>query len=136
MTATFVFLSLLFHGIGDYITQSQWMASNKTKSLFVATLHAVIYSLPFLLLNPTLEAWALICFSHAVIDHWALARYLCFAKNHLAPPSEWPKWEDSNETGYLKTNSWGAGLCVVADNILHIGINFFAFCYYPATVPV
>jgi hypothetical protein len=40
---------LILHLLGDYVTQSDWMARNKTKALLPAFWHAAVYSLPFLL---------------------------------------------------------------------------------------
>ena len=39
----------LVHSIGDYVLQSDWMATNKTKNSFAAFIHALVYSLPFLI---------------------------------------------------------------------------------------
>lgn len=42
-------LSLLFvHLIGDFFLQSDWMALNKSKSLFALWLHCAVYSLCFI----------------------------------------------------------------------------------------
>lgn len=46
-------IQLILHLVGDYITQTDWMAKNKTKNSFAAGSHALIYSLPFLLLKPS-----------------------------------------------------------------------------------
>lgn len=51
---------LLLHLIGDYLLQSGWMAANKAKSHIAAFVHALVYSLPFLLLRPSLNAWLVI----------------------------------------------------------------------------
>jgi hypothetical protein len=40
---------LLAHLIGDYVLQSDWMASNKRTDNGAALAHAIGYSLPFLL---------------------------------------------------------------------------------------
>ena len=39
---------LLAHAIGDYVIQSDWMATSKTKQSFAAGVHAVSYAIPFL----------------------------------------------------------------------------------------
>ena len=57
-------LQLILHLIGDYLLQSDWMALNKTKCSKAAAAHAVTYSLPFLILSPSLEAFAVICITH------------------------------------------------------------------------
>jgi hypothetical protein len=38
---------LLLHLVGDYIFQSHWMATEKTRHSYPALYHAIIYSLPF-----------------------------------------------------------------------------------------
>ena len=48
---------LLAHAVGDYVLQSDWMANHKTSRPFVALVHALTYSIPFTLLNPSLGAW-------------------------------------------------------------------------------
>jgi len=119
---------LLAHVFGDYILQSDWMALNKRKSYMVAFIHAVTYSLPFVLLHPSFVAWFVIMQTHALIDHLAVARYVCFAKNFLAPPSAWPVWAKTNATGYDEEKpTWmSTWLFIIADNALHLAINYAA----------
>lgn len=71
--------------IGDYVLQSDAMAQRKTSSKPMALFHAVVYTLPFLALTQRWEALTFICLTHAVIDHYRLARYVCWLKNFLAP---------------------------------------------------
>ena len=67
---------LVLHAIGDYIFQSDWMANEKTKQSFAAAAHAFCYSLPFLILMPSLIAFMVIIVTHFIIDRWRLARYM------------------------------------------------------------
>lgn len=122
---------LLCHLFGDYVFQSDWMASEKTKQSFAALCHAVIYGLCLLPLAPTLAAWLVIVGTHFVIDRWRLARYVVYAKNFLAPQSAWHPWSDCTATGYHKDRpAWLAGwLLIIADNALHISINGLALKY-------
>jgi hypothetical protein len=76
---------LLAHGIGDYILQSNWMATEKTKQSLAAAVHAITYSLPFLFFRPSWLALAIICSTHFVIDRWRLARVVIWLKNFLSP---------------------------------------------------
>lgn len=122
-------LQLIAHALGDYVLQSDWMAQRKTASMAVALTHATTYSIPFILLcEPSPLAWAVIVFTHAVIDRYRLAKYVVFAKNFLAPKSLWPKWSDCNITGYPSTSPpWLAvWLLIIADNTIHLLINYFA----------
>lgn len=67
-------LGFIFHLLGDYIFQNDWMANNKTKRFFPAFLHATIYSLPFLLIT-SFEFWLIIYITHFLIDRYRLAVY-------------------------------------------------------------
>jgi len=44
---------LILHLTGDYLLQSDWMALNKIKNSRAAATHAFVYSIPFLLLQPS-----------------------------------------------------------------------------------
>lgn len=79
-------IQLILHLLGDYVLQSDWMAQNKRKSSFAAGAHALTYSLPFLLLQPSLTAFAVILGTHFLIDRFGLARYVVWAKNVLLQP--------------------------------------------------
>jgi len=76
---------LIAHAVGDYILQSDWMANTKTQKSSAALAHVLTYFLPFLFLTTSWKALAVIIGTHFVIDRWRLARYVCWAKNFLAP---------------------------------------------------
>jgi hypothetical protein len=114
------------HAIGDYLTQSDWMANGKTKAHIPAAAHALVYSLPFLIFTPSLIAWLTILITHFFIDRYRLARYVVWVKNFLAPVGNnlpWSKCKDS--FGYQPDRpAWMAcWLMIIADNCLHIGLN-------------
>lgn len=117
---------ILLHLVGDYVTQTDWMAQEKTKRSLAAGLHAVVYSLPFLLLSPSLAAFAVILVTHFLIDRYRLARYVVFAKNWVTERSL--RWSDCSVTGYPPaTPSWLAvWLLIIADNTMHLCINYAA----------
>jgi hypothetical protein len=118
---------LVCHAIGDYVLQSDWMATEKIKRSFAAAIHATAYSLPFTFLQPSLAAWAFIVGTHFVIDRWRLARYVVWAKNWpMTPP-----WHECAATGYppdrpIWMTVW---LLIIADNTLHVLCNGFALAY-------
>lgn len=119
---------LIAHAFGDYVLQSDWMALGKRKSFWVALAHGLAYGLPFLLLTQSPAALGVIVGTHVVIDHLGLARYVCFAKNFLAPRSAWPSWVTTNATGYdaekpLWMSTW---LFIIADNAMHLLANYCA----------
>lgn len=110
---------IIIHAVGDYVLQSDWMASEKTKRWFPAFCHALIYSLGFLLFRPSIGAWLVIFGTHYLIDRYRLARYLVWAKNFLAPESWWKQSRDgtwsavSNQT-HAMWRTWinfGPGEC-------------------------
>lgn len=120
---------LLIHLFGDYITQTNWMANNKTKSKWPALAHAFVYTLPFMLLTLSPVALTVICVTHFYIDHYRLARFVVFAKNWITEPGL--KWADCSGTGYPSaTPAWLAvWLLIIADNAMHLIINYFALKY-------
>ena len=117
---------LILHLFGDYLTQSDWMAQNKTKATWPAFCHALVYALPFLLLTHSPLAWGVIFGTHFFIDRFRLARYVVFAKNFLGWP--WTKWDDCKVTGYPSERpAWLAvWLLIIADNTIHLTINYAA----------
>ncbi len=116
---------IVIHCVGDFWTQSDWMAQNKTKAAFPAFCHALIYSVGFLLFSPSMAALAVIFGTHYLIDRYRLIRYLVWAKNFLAPRGSNPSFAECAGTGYPSSAPpWLAvWLMIVADNILHWIIN-------------
>lgn len=147
---------IVAHLVGDYILQSDWMATEKVSSSFAAAVHATTYALPFLLFRPSLAAFAFIVVTHFAIDRWRLARYVVWAKNALAPwrrhlalgwgaipvnerPSSayvwcapgFTAWAKCRQTGYDESRpvwltTW---LLIIADNTLHLICNGIALKY-------
>lgn len=123
---------LLCHLVGDYVLQTDYMASNKRKNLVVAFYHAFVYSLPFVLLGPSFTAWAFIFFSHAIIDHFALARYVIYYYNYVFGAISLDlTWEDCNATGFSPDKpAWLAvWLLIIVDNTMHLVINYLALTH-------
>jgi hypothetical protein len=52
--------SLLAHLAGDYLIQSDWMATEKVKRWWPAVVHGTTYGLPFLLITQSPAALAVI----------------------------------------------------------------------------
>lgn len=123
---------ILAHLVGDYLFQSDWMANEKTKQSFAAAVHALCYSLPFLLFRPSLSAFAFIACSHFVIDRWRLARFAVFAKNFIAPRAAWPTWARCRNTGYDESRPpfLAVWLLIIADNTLHLMCNGIALRWF------
>lgn len=117
---------LLLHLLGDYVTQSHWMATEKTKQSTAAAAHACVYTLPFLLLTKSVPALLVIGVTHFLIDRFRLARDVVFAKNWLTDTSL--RWSDCSGTGYPSaTPAWlSVWLLIAADNTMHLCINYAA----------
>jgi hypothetical protein len=117
---------LLAHLVGDYLLQSHWMATEKTKRWWPAWAHALTYGLPFLLVTCSPVALAAIVITHAVIDHYRLARYVVWLKNLMAPAEQRHPWRECTATGYAAdVPAWlSTWLLIIADNTIHLGINW------------
>ena len=120
---------LVAHLVGDYLLQSHWMAQNKAKASVPAAVHAVTYTLPFLLITQSVAALAVICGTHFLIDRFRLARFVVWAKNQIGPSRI--AWAGSEATGYpADVPAWlSVWLLIIADNTLHIIINGLAIYY-------
>lgn len=117
------------HAVGDYLLQSEWMATQKTKKSIATLVHCVTYLLPFLFITQNPITLAIIGGTHFVIDRWQLARYVAWIKNRPWPGSA--TWAESSKTGYHPdTPAWlGGWLVIIVDNIMHILINGLAIHY-------
>jgi hypothetical protein len=113
---------LLAHMVGDYLIQSHWMASEKTKRWWPAIAHGLTYTLPYILVTQSLVALAVIAGTHIVIDRFRLARHVVWLKNLMAPRAF---RAGHTATGYPEsTPPWLAvWLMIIADNTLHLLIN-------------
>lgn len=116
---------LILHLLGDFVTQSDWMATNKTKRSWPAFCHAVVYSLPFLLIGSP-AAVCVIFVTHFFIDRYRLIRYLIWAKNWLSPQSH--PWAECSATGFHQSMpEWLAvWLMIVSDATVHLICNYSA----------
>lgn len=119
---------VLAHMVGDYLIQSDWMATEKTKRWWPAWAHALTYGLPFLFVTSSPVALAVIVGTHAVIDRYRLARHVVWAKNFIAPRGYNPPWRECSASGYPPDKPvWMAvWLMIIADNTIHILINVAA----------
>ena len=113
---------ILAHLVGDYILQSHWMAQNKAKQSLAAAIHAITYTLPFMLLTRNPIALAFICGTHFLVDRFRLARWLVWFKNGYALQGA------PTATGYQDdVPAWlSVWLLIIADNVMHVLINGFA----------
>lgn len=123
---------VLAHAVGDYVLQSDWMATEKTKKNLAAITHVTLYTLCFLPLTTNPATLAVILGSHFVIDRWRLARHVGWVKNFLAPPGGWPQpWVQCQGTGYGpdKPPFMAVWLMIIVDQIMHLVCNGLALKY-------
>lgn len=121
---------LLAHLSGDYLLQTHHQATAKTTSWGPALAHAATYTACFLPLTRNPRALATIGLTHAVLDHYRLARYVAWAKNQLAPADyRFPP----TATGYPDdTPPWlSTWLMIITDNLCHLLINRWALRRWP-----
>jgi len=124
---------ILAHLVGDYILQTDAMATRKTKQSLWALAHVMTYGLPFLFITRSPLALAVLVVTHFFIDRFRLARYVVAAKNSVTD------WENRrafflSPTGYIMDGPGGPGtpawmavwLLIIADNTLHLCINYAA----------
>ena len=144
-------IQLLLHLLGDFGTQSHWMAENKTRRSWPCLLHVILYTAPFMILSPSWTALGVIGGSHFLIDRFGLARYAVWLKNVVLSPHlfyfdeldrddddpvalerfvqyQRLSWANCCATGYpADLPRWLAvGLLIVADNTIHLIINWAA----------
>ena len=108
---------IVAHLVGDYILQSHWMATEKTKRSLAAAAHALAYTVPFLFITLEPLALMIIAASHFVIDRYRLARFVVWVKNGARGPV--------TATGYPEeVPAWlSVWLLIIADNTIHILCN-------------
>ena len=116
---------LILHLLGDFVTQSDWMATNKTRRSWPAACHALVYSLPFFLIGSA-PAVGVILTTHFFIDRFRLTRYLIWGKNCLSPQRH--PWNECSATGFHQSMpDWLATwLMIAADATVHLIVNYCA----------
>jgi Protein of unknown function (DUF3307) len=115
---------ILAHLIGDYILQSHWMATEKTKNSAAAAAHATAYTLPFVFLSQNPAALAFIAVTHFLIDRFRLARFVVWFKNGYL----FTEAGAATATGYRDdVPAWlSVWLLIITDNTMHIICNGIA----------
>ena len=130
------------------MVQNDWMALNKKKhgveGWVPAIVHALTYTMFFaLFVTTSWKALAVICVTHAVIDHYEFVPKIVWLRNWIAP--KWIKQDaevDGVSNSWMERNPpWEAckpnfgfspirpqflafWLYVIIDNTLHITINY------------
>jgi hypothetical protein len=92
---------LLVHIFGDYLTQSDYCAMNKSKRTLPCLIHVILYTLCFLVLTTSWKALLVIGGTHFILDRWpVIIKRLIWFKNHLGPHFVYPPFEKCGVTGY------------------------------------
>lgn len=108
MTAELVFLMVACHMVGDYLIQTDWMASQKTKRWLPAIAHGATYTIPFaLFVTRSPLALLAIGVTHILIDHWRLAKYVIWLKNQIGAKRTYI-YVTSNDDWELSCREWTA----------------------------
>jgi len=114
----------LAHLLGDYVLQTHHQAVRKTHAWGPALAHAATYTAAHgALVTRDPLSLLVIGGTHAVIDRYRLARWVCWAKNQFAPKLYRPPL--SSSTGYPEgAPDWlTVWLMIAADNTIHLAIN-------------
>jgi hypothetical protein len=103
------------------------MATFKKTKLWVACMHALCYTLPFLMITQHPTALLVICSTHAVIDRYSLAGYWCRFWGIGCPGYVYLKLKGLplSENEKNKAPDWlYVWLQIIVDNTMHLGINY------------
>lgn len=118
-------LQLIFHAIGDYLVQNDWMALNKKKPTWTGFLacqvHCITYSLPFLFIGSP-QAVLAIYLSHYAIDRTNVIAWFLAIRNGVFHTRNF----GFSETRPFAITIW---LFIITDNIFHIICNYLALRY-------
>jgi hypothetical protein len=122
--------SLLAHLVGDYILQTHYEAVEKVNAWTPAVTHAAKYAAAFLPLTRDPRALLVIGGTHAVLDHYRLAKHVNFARNQFAPKGY--RAVDLTNAGSPKEVPAGlaTALLFITDNTIHMLINEWALERY------
>lgn len=97
-------IQIVCHIFGDYFLQSDWMATKKAKQSSACLVHAIFYTVPFLIITQNWLPLLLIGGTHFIIDRFSLAKYLVYAHNFLAPCFTFCL--NPRSKNYLKFTAW------------------------------
>ena len=119
----------ILHLIGDFILQTDKMATKKVTNMYWAIAHGILYTLPFILLTRSIAALFVIFITHVLIDRYRLVRYLIYFKNRITDSTL--EWSKCKATGYpIVLPSWLSFiLLLLTDGTSHLVINYLSIKY-------
>lgn len=143
---------LLCHIFADYLTQSDWIALNKSKRTVPCLVHVLLYTAAFLIITTSWKTLLIIGAVHFILDRFpVIIRRLIWVKNHINPKFQYVPFDKCNVTGYYdnvqneaankpfvtesingftpRLNSVTIWLYIITDNFLHLLTNYLAIKY-------
>ena len=117
---------LLAHLVGDYLLQTHYEASEKVNAWTPAITHAAKYTLPFAVLTRDWRALAVIGGTHAVLDHYRLAKHYSWLRNQAAPAEFRAKDLSNHGSPEAVPSGLALALMFITDNTIHMLINEWA----------
>lgn len=118
--------SLLAHLVGDYVLQTHWEAVEKVNSWPPAITHAAKYTLPFAAITRSPKALLTIGVTHAILDHYRLAKHVNWARNQLAPKAYRAEGLTNGGSPDSVPTGLATALLFITDNTIHMLINEWA----------
>lgn len=117
---------LLAHLVGDYLLQTHYEAAEKTNSWLPAITHATKYTAAFLPLTRDPRALLLIGGTHAILDHYRLAKHVNWLRNQAAPKEYRPVDLTNAGSPAIVPQGLSMALMFITDNTIHMLINEWA----------
>lgn len=118
--------TLLAHLVGDYVLQTHYEACEKVNHWAPAITHAAKYTAAFLPITRNPKALLTIGVTHAILDHYRLAKHVNWARNQVAPAEY--RAQDLSNAGSPEAVPVGlaTALMFITDNTIHMLINEWA----------
>lgn len=113
-----LYVGILFHLLGDYFLQNDYMGYHKGRNTWMALLHVTIYSFPFLFIVDPLWWGLLVFLPHFLVDRFSLGTLYLRLRN-------W-KWDTPH--GFDERVPEGLRWCsyIAVDNGIHLFTNTMA----------
>lgn len=114
-------IELILHGIGDYLIQNDWMATNKKKTTLEGELacqiHCITYTIPFYMWYGDLTLALYIYILHYAIDGFKIVDWFLAVRNGVLDITNFGFSQDRPAL----ITVW---LYIITDNIFHIICNY------------
>lgn len=113
-----MFLLLMGHLWGDYMLQNKWMATNKSKNIWICFLHSIIYTLSICVWTNkwTPIFFALIFLSHFPLDFWEFGKKWL----HLIKGRDFLEENNGDNPYKIIHVSFSTLVYVIVDNTMHL----------------